>query len=73
MDSNASLKRYSGTGLFEVRHLAMRALGLVQPCPATVAAPMETLASAFKMTRAAEGYAVNFAWFPRAFEFVHAS
>jgi len=37
-----------------------------------VAAPTETLASALKMTRAAEGYAVDFAWLPGAFEFVHA-
>jgi len=37
-----------------------------------VAAPTETLASALKMTRAAEGYAVNLAWVPGAFEFVHA-
>jgi hypothetical protein len=36
----------------------------------TVAAPTETLASALKMTRAAEGYAVNVAWVPGAFEFV---
>jgi hypothetical protein len=38
----------------------------------TVSAPAETLTSALKMTRAAEGYAVNFAWISRAFEFVHA-
>jgi hypothetical protein len=36
-----------------------------------VATPTETLPSAFKMTCAAEGYAVNFAWVSGAFEFVH--
>jgi hypothetical protein len=36
-----------------------------------VAAPTETIASALEMARAPEGYAVNFAWLPGAFEFVH--